>query len=489
MNIKKVYIVNPISQYGVLNYFCEQIAAGFRVYGIDTEFLSSFKLDKDGHLIGITDSDMIFTFNSACGGVFLETVNKDGIPYWAFMVDHPYYHYSRLENWNENQIISVIDRKHLEYLETYYPNIKHKLFVPHGGMFVQEKEIPFEQKKYPITFFGTYRDPDACMEVLKKYNEPMQKLFSQIMDEVWSDREKTLEESVLHNFNRYKLLEKQESLVDIMPDLCALDESLRYRRRALLIQTALKSGFEVHVFGNGWNEYNGYSGNNLIIHENVSCEESLKIIADSKIVLNNMPLFTDGSHERIFSVLASGSICLTDANPYLKECFIDKEDLFYFDWEDIEAVPKLIREILTGQFDVEGIIKSGKKKALEKHLWKNRAKSILEYCQGLQLAEGEKNKNHSVNKQKIKDILDMMHTVLIFIVDNMNQISREELWKMFNDIMETFFCVNEELFNSRELNQFKIDQIRNQEGYYASNDEVINFYAQWHAFISDIIDN
>ena len=485
MNIKNIYIVTPISQYGVLNFFCEQIAIGFRACGVNTELISSYELDKNGHLVGITDSDMIFTFNSACGGDFLEAVKKDGIPYWAFMVDHPYHHYVRLTDVKENQIISVIDRKHLEYLEKYYPKIKNKVFVPHGGSCALENEIPFEGKKYTITFFGTYRDPNSCLESLRNYDQPMQILFRQIMEDVWCGKKKTLEESALYHFNKYNLLEKQESLVDIMPELCALDENLRYRRRALLIETALKSGFEVHVFGNGWENFKDYSGINLIIHENVSYEEALKIIADSKIVLNNMPLFADGSHERVFSVLASGSICLTDSNPYLKECFNDREDLFYFDWNDIETLPELITEILTEKYDVNGIIKSGQKKAIENHLWENRAKTIVEYCQGIQLSREEKTKENFDNKQKIKDILDMVHNVLMFISENMNQLTNEELCKLFDDITETFFGVNQELFNSRELVSFKIEQIKNQEGY-VSSDEVLCFFADWHDYVCDV---
>ena len=117
----------------------------------------------------------------------------------------------------------------------------------------------------------------------------------------------------------------------------------------------------------------------MIIHGNVGYEESLHIMADSKIVLNNMPLFADGSHERVFSIMASESICLTDSNPYLRENFQDKTALFYYDWSNMDKLSILIQDIMGGKYNADEIICNGREKTLKNHMWANRAREILDF--------------------------------------------------------------------------------------------------------------
>lgn len=484
MNIKNVYIVEPVSQYGALNYFNKQIAQGFKACGVNACISSTYELDEDGHIMGLSDSDLVVAFNGACSGDFLNALIKGGIPYWSFFVDHPYYHYSRLGKCGNNQIVSVIDRKHLDYLEKYYPRIKHKIFMPHGGAEAEMEVIPFADKKYDVVFLGTYQKPEVCLEGMKEYDADMQALFWQIVDNVRNGKENTLEDSVQSVFEEYGLLEGQESIAAIMPKLCFLDMYLRYKRRDLLIRAALDSGTEIHVFGKGWDAFEGYEGNNLIIHDGVSYEDSLKIMADAKIVLNNMPLFADGSHERVFSVLASGSICLTDSNPYLCENFTDKADLFYYHWSNMQLVPEIIKDILAKKYDVEQIIQNGHVKVIENHMWMNRAKEILEYCQGVTLME-EKHKIEK-EKMKVKEVLDLMEKILSFVVDNMEQMNQNELKQLFDNITGTFFTVNEELFQSRELIKFRTACIRTN-GQYEDGKKVIAFFQEWHDFIINLL--
>lgn len=490
MNIKEIILLDGDSQYSALHYFNEKLAEGFHACGVDAKITNSYAVDNNGRLAGVSESTLVFAFNGMginSSEEFQDAINKSNVLCWSFMVDHPYCHNSRILRPVKNQIMSVIDRRHLEYIEKYYPGIKNKFFVPHGGSSAEHTAIPFADKKYDIVFFGTYRSPENCMDRLKEYDDSLQNVFKRIAEDVLNGTEKTLEASVLKYFNAYQLLDSDSAVADIMPKLLWLDEYVRYTRRALMIRAALKSGYDVHVFGNGWENFGENMGKNLIVHENVDYEKSLDIMADSRIVLNNMPLFADGSHERIFSILASGSICLTDANPYLEENFIDKEDIFYYKWNDIAKLPELVKEILTGQFDVDRIIENGRKKAQEKHMWLNRAKEILDYCGQVELEPNHEGVKKDMSREQIIQILDMMRNVLDFIEKNGAAISIEEMQNIFENITQTFCSVNLELFQSRELISYRLSDIRDREGAYRDCSVVKAFFSKWIDFIYAIL--
>lgn len=395
MNVKNVLIIEGISQYGALNYFNSKIAEGFRSCGVNVNIQNQLPITNDGRIQGISENDLVFSFNGMVINDFdfeqSRAISRSKVTCWTFLVDHPYYHHYRLLNKTDRQIVSVIDRKHLEYLKKYYPEITDAVFLPHGGAMADCATIPFCDKQYDITFFGSYRQPEECLEKLKKYNEPMRKLLLQIVEEVLNGREKTLEDSVRKYFKAYNLLDHEEDLCEMMSELATLDEYVRYKRRDMMIRVALESGYKVHVFGKGWENFSNEEAENLILHESVDYTKSLNIMADSKIVLNNMPLFSDGSHERVFSILASGSLCLTDSNSYLEENFCDGQELFYYKWNDIYAMPELIKKIMSGRVEADKIIENGRKKVVDKHLWKDRAKAILDYCGNI--PEGYETKN------------------------------------------------------------------------------------------------
>lgn len=389
MQVNDIVIIGGKSQYGAVDYFIEKIALGFSQQGVKVHIINALMIEKQLSDI-IYNTDLVVSFNgiiSDNNGI-VKTIDRFNIPCWHFLVDHPYFHHIRLLNGVRNQIISVIDRKHLDYLNTFYKNTKNNFFVPHGGAYNESMVCNFNDKKYDLAFIGSYCDSQDFIDKLADYTEDFQEAMIKSVEDVWNGTINTLEESVLVNLKGYKAVD-YDNFPDTMSVFEFLDDYIRSERRTLMIKTALKSGYDVHVFGNGWDLFKNENSSNLIIHDGVSYEESLKIMSESKIVLNNMPLFSDGSHERVLSAMASGSICLTDSSKWLKENFVDGIDLFYYDWNDINEMIEIIDKIMTNKVNYDEIINNGRRKVVENHLWSNRAKTILSLCEGLDICKSK----------------------------------------------------------------------------------------------------
>lgn len=101
-------------------------------------------------------------------------------------------------------------------------------------------------------------------------------------------------------------------------------------------------------------------------------------MAQSKIVLNIMPLFKAGTHDRIFAAMLNHSISLTDTSSYLDSIFSKDKDIVYYDLNEIEKLPELIKELLDNPYKMKELSKAGYEKANKNHTWENRMKQILE---------------------------------------------------------------------------------------------------------------
>ncbi|MFQ9083217.1 MAG: glycosyltransferase [Clostridium sp.] len=141
-----------------------------------------------------------------------------------------------------------------------------------------------------------------------------------------------------------------------------------------------KSGLEVHVYGNGWEKDELAQYENIKRHGAVSYTEALDIMTNTKIVINKMPLFLDGSHERVFTAMLNGAVCCTDESGYWKQEFIDGESICFYDFQDLDNLENIIKELLLNLDKAGKIAQNGYDIAIHKHQWKNRAEQILEIC-------------------------------------------------------------------------------------------------------------
>lgn len=90
----------------------------------------------------------------------------------------------------------------------------------------------------------------------------------------------------------------------------------------------------------------------------MSFDETFQYMRQSKLVLNVMPWFKAGTHDRIFNALLSGACPVSDKSRWLEEKFKDKEDIAFYDLDELEALPILIKELLQNDTMREEIIRN-----------------------------------------------------------------------------------------------------------------------------------
>ena len=381
---KRILMAQTNSQYDALNLFTRELAKGFRNRGYEVEIWQSEDDIKRPLERYNTEYSFIFSFNAGFGriAVLEDLISDRNVPVWHFLVDHPMHHHERLLATGRNSIVSCIDRTHVEYVKKYYKNNQNVTFLPHFGIAPKEKRA-FDTKKYDVSFFGSYSSPLHLEKLIAEYNGPLQKLLLQASELLYHDSTLPIDRVFHTLFEEYSLELTDSEFRNIMSELAFIDTYVRMRRRHDIIDTLLMNGIVVNVFGTGWEEFDTDYPENLICHDAMDMECFLEEIADSKIVLNIMPLFPDGSHERVFLTMCAKSVCFTDKNPYLEECFHDKSHLFYYSMDNLTLLAEQVKAVLSGEYPVNDMLERSLNLVMEQHDWQTRADEILAYIDNL----------------------------------------------------------------------------------------------------------
>jgi spore maturation protein CgeB len=101
--------------------------------------------------------------------------------------------------------------------------------------------------------------------------------------------------------------------------------------RIKVLQNIVDNGFEVHIYGNGWNE------TTLALHKNVSLNPAVykaqmwRVLRKYRVQLNIFRLHNQGSHNmRSFEVPAIGGILLTQYSDEQADFFAINKEIFTY---------------------------------------------------------------------------------------------------------------------------------------------------------------
>lgn len=387
-----LYVIGK-SQYDSTSVFMTQMADRMTACGWQVTILDGRKEEEyieQRKVVIKAEYDVIFSINgmlleedSVLGKILLQ---KKDILYCTYLMDHPMIHYERLKSLYPKIFVLSPDRNHVEFMDRYMKNIYAEAFLPHGGC-RSDKYIPYAQRKYNITFMGSYSDPDRNMERIDRYPLQMAELMKKAVGRMTDDPEMTIEEALLQCLNFHKINVQDHEFAQILSEFREVDRYVRSYFRDKVIRVLVENGIVVDVFGDGWDKFVTTHTECLRIHPAVGYEESLELVGDSKISLNVMPWFKDGAHDRIFSAMMCGTVCLTDSSKYLSEQLREQENVYFYSLKGLKYLPAKVRRILQNTDKSAEVAEKGKKLAMQEHTWAARADELMEYLQ--QVVNGE----------------------------------------------------------------------------------------------------
>lgn len=368
-----VLLVKGGSQYDAMRNYIDEIEMGFRIAGYHTCVLDimgeawEFQLQQ---LVSSTKIDMAFAFNAI----------EIGFPNMAtYLVDHPAAHRGRLARLDDRAVVFVCDRRHEAYIRKYCPNIKHVKYIPLSGE-ASECCIPYDKRSKDIVFTGTYQKPEMVYKTIFSWPENVREIAKHMAASIIEDSDQDLEICLQNCLEMFGIEVSPERFHELADGFFPVDLYARNYYRDRMIRSLVENGLKVHVFGNGWETFEGKGKENLII-EKGNWYVARKAVADAKISLNIMPWFKDGFQERIAAAMLSGTVSVTDESAYIRENFADGKELVLYSLKNLEELPVKVKWLLSHPDEAEKIAAAGKERAKKELTWQHRTLEMVRYMQ------------------------------------------------------------------------------------------------------------
>ncbi len=381
--------------YDTLDIFSFNLEKGFKALGYETLMVNV----KDENALAQLNEFVkmpvkaVVTFNNVG---FIMTAD-DGTSIWDnlgivsinILVDHPANYHEALTKAPKLSAVLCIDRLQMDYVHRFYPHIPITGFLPHGGTELQQGRIPIKDRKIDILYAGGLSANIAHIVVpnLKKYVGLDSGIFSRaVIQKAIAEPDKTIETVIEECLNEQGVVYEDNELAEVISDFCALGNYAVCFYREQVIRRLVESGLKITIIGSGWDVLEWINAENVTYLGRVSANDSLNYMLQSKIVLNTMTWFKDGSHERIFNGMLAGSVVVSDKSRYLEELFPDSEfnddninkAIEFFDLRELDLLPGYVQELLLNEDLMQDIANRGFQVASESHTWNHRAQEIHE---------------------------------------------------------------------------------------------------------------
>lgn len=330
------------------------LALGYQIFIFDlndmfTSFTELLMFCENGEAVMITfnfiglSGEPIFQSNS---GLFFD---EYGIKCINIIVDHPFYYHKQLRKLPKDYIQFCVDRTHMRYMKQYFPKVKIGEFLPLAGTQVRIKgeRLKASQRKTDILFTGNYTPPEKFNKQINRLGKEYADFYHGIIDDLLSDTNQTMDDVFVRHIKTDIPNATDKELKLCMENMIFIDLYVRFYMRRKAVKMLVDNGYKVNVVGSGFDMIQYKYPNNIIIEGSAKSIVCQRKLARSKISLNVMPWFKDGAHDRVFSAALNGAVNITDGSKYLHEVFTGKDDVCYYELNQIEKLPELAESLLS----------------------------------------------------------------------------------------------------------------------------------------------
>ena len=368
---KRLLIFN--SKNPLYNYNIREIAEAYRALGWQVVQGNGKNADEISALLeeGI---DRLFVVNNVdwivpvtVGNMEVNLWDQLGIPSINYILDHPLYYDSVLRQAPKLGTLLCVDENHVEYVKRFYPNINKCHFLPLAG----DNELDgfakkWEEREIDLLYVGSYK---GSMNLSK-----LEEGGVEILGKILQNRDCTTEEVIEKQLRELDKSVSDEQIAQEVSRHKRVDLHVMTYIRVEVIKTLIQAGIDVTVYGAGWEMFDEFHNPHFIYKGATTQEECLEHMKNSKIVLNVMPWFKKGTHDRVINAMLAGAVALTDGSSYMDEVFEQGRDYVAYDIKYPGQLPEIVRTILS--CDNAEMRKRAYEKATKKHRWIQRIEEL-----------------------------------------------------------------------------------------------------------------
>lgn len=386
--MKKILVVEGNSAYNVLRRAADEVSKGFEACGYQVDIVdleaevAATKLLE--HLEKREEYEFYFSIQAIGWNEELGRLPQlCEFPRVGWIVDDPAYHICRLmgSTGKKAHVLMVRD-SHVRQIRAEYPKFASVQALYHGGFYVGRGE-EYIKRDIDVFFSGTYTPLTESEQHIKEMEGVFGVIADQVKDRIVGKNLASDWRKALGDYLKEIAFEvSEDELIAMSQIMTPLDQYQRDYMREKIIESLLTNGIKVSVVGAGWDKYAGAGRENLEILSDtgVDIDDAIALMQRSKIVLNNTNIL-DGMHERIFTAMLAGAVCVTNEYELLNDFLENEKELVTFPLNELEELPGIVKNLLECPDKAQAIAEAGYNVALEKHTWQRRGEQIVKWME------------------------------------------------------------------------------------------------------------
>ena len=378
------------SELDTLNAFSEQMKLGFEELGYDifmfdlTDSVISlgklYEYLKENNIVAMVGFNIAFFGMQTPSGA--NVWEQLGILCINILVDHPYWYRDILLKMRGNGLVLCVDGGHMSFVDRFYDNIGMNGFLAHGGTKCTDYIKPISQRGTDILYAGSLYKKYINLQKpdFTRWDFCAEQICEDTIGFLLENTGYTIEEILERELIRRGIVLTDDELCEFISSCVYIERTVSSHFREKIIKTIAESGLDITLYGNGWEDCDWIKLSNVHYEGVISAKDVLVKMQDTKIVLNTMPWFKSGAHERIFNGMLRGCVVVTEESTYINDLFKDDELVtFSLADEDIAKLPYRLKGLLEDDNLSAGIAGKGYNAAIGCHTWQDRAKEIHEF--------------------------------------------------------------------------------------------------------------
>ena len=385
----KILFVSPSSSaYDVLTDFSKQLfEAVHRTNQHAYHYVASDDLDlkqlvkEVTELIDRFEITHILSFNAVCFNLFNQYSSR-GVKLIGWLVDHPTYHFKRLNQELDVASIYSSNSNHAGYVEELTPcHYAGSIRLGVHTAIHSSQEQSLKQREFDVVFVGGWMGEPAKFwqdiqnPILKKIAEST---LEELLFQDQADAYTVLKEQFLNN---ELAISENRPLINAL--IMQLNDFQRKCTRIKMMSAVVQSGLKTLVVGNGWSDY--FAGSHLYFHEPVPNESMGRIYENCKIAIGLNS--NNGGCERALQAMATGSSVFSFGGVPIEELAADHAGICITpSWQSEQQITNDLKQ-WHEQIMTDASLQTDAVQFAQAHSWLKVSERLLQTIQKFDMAE------------------------------------------------------------------------------------------------------
>lgn len=357
-----------------LRQMAEGLAQGLEAIGIPAEL---HVIEQDGK--GLRPFLERVRDLSDDGGFLIDVNAKMGLEEtrgmarFSFITDHPYAHLERLLRLPPQARFGYVDRTHLPFLQAF-GLAERAVFLPHGGPPPEANPLRFSERPAEALFVGRFHTSPRLDNLRDALAGTAPPVAEAILETAEAARAGTPLFEALCGALAGQDIQLQALGADgITTAIRAASHWAEAHARATLLNAV--ADLPVTVIGPVDDSVLDRPAGRMTFLGERPFDEVLDRMRQTRLLLNSVPVFPEGAHERIWYGMAAGCAVATDPSRFLAADFTDGDSILFWPMET-EEVTATVTEALADPERLQAIAERARRIYAERHTWTERARRI-----------------------------------------------------------------------------------------------------------------